>query len=111
MTKLSVLPRDDQRETRRQAIARRLRGKLGERRMSQTRLSELSGINSSGLSRRLNGLMPFDIDELEVICYILEVDLDEILTGIANPRHPGGDGGSSVVRMLPRLDSNQQPFD
>ncbi|WP_432793639.1 helix-turn-helix domain-containing protein [Rhodococcus ruber] len=85
-------------EPRREAIARRLRGKLGEQRMSQAKLAALSGINQSGLSRRLNGKMPFDIDELEAVCSILGVDLDEILTGRGNPRHPGGGDGGLGVR-------------
>ncbi|WP_425569833.1 helix-turn-helix domain-containing protein [Rhodococcus olei] len=97
------------RESRTEAIARRLRGKLGEMRISQSELARVIHMNKASVSRRMAGDFPWRIDELELVCDALGLDLDEILTGQErkNP-HPDIPGGGL---RLPRLDSNQQPSD
>ncbi len=68
-------------------IATRLRGKLGELRVSQSQLARLIHMNKASVSRRLAGDHPWRIDELEMICNALRIDLDEVLTGKRmNPR-------------------------
>lgn len=57
------------------------------------------------MSRRLRGAHPFDIAELDHVCQTLGIDFDYVTTGIRALPEPDGDS------KLPRLDSNQEPFD
>jgi transcriptional regulator with XRE-family HTH domain len=60
------------------------------RRMSQTDLAAVLGVNKASVSRKLRGAIAFSILDLMRIGRALEVDPAE---------------------LLPRLDSNQQPCD
>ena len=70
------------------AVARRLRGQLAERRISQKRFGELTGWGRGHIYQRMSGNVPLDLDELEHI---------EQTTGIP------------LSLLLPRMDSNHQP--
>ena len=90
-------------EKRSEAVARRLRGELAERELSHAEAGRRIGINPSGMSRRMKGLHPWDISELDEIERTCGVDLDYVLTGRRNengPHQGGPDGGESghVVR-------------
>lgn len=50
-----------------EAVARRLRGQLAERRLTQKRFQELTGWGRMYVYRRLTGEMAFDTSELEHI--------------------------------------------
>lgn len=89
-----------------ETVARRLRGRLAEMRISGAELGRRTGIKQSTVSRRLTGAQPFDLDELELICGVLGITLAELLTGMRPPVGGGPDGG---VRA--RRDSNPQPSD
>ena len=95
MTTLGVID-GGRRETRTEAIARRLRGKMGEARISGVALGRAIKMNNASLSRRLNGKFPFTVDELDLICDVLGCDADEVFSGIKNPRQDGPDGGGSA---------------
>lgn len=71
-----------------ESVARRLRGKLAERKISQTKLRQLTGWSAMYVSRRVNGETALDMADLETI---------QAVTGI------------DIHLLLPRKDSNLQP--
>jgi transcriptional regulator with XRE-family HTH domain len=91
MTTLTVV--DGQRnETRPEAIARRLRGELGQLNLSVSEVARRTGMSQPALSRRMTGQLPFDVAELDLICDTLGISFDYITTGIREvpaPRPPG----------------------
>lgn len=89
-------------ESRNQAIARRLAGEFGQLRLSVSEVARRVGMTQAALSRRMTNTVEFGVDEVESICATIGVSFEYITTGAR--RVP--DDGS----LLPRLDSNQQPF-
>ena len=86
-------------ETRTDAVARRLRGELAERQISHSEAGRRIGINPSGMSRRMKGKHPWDLDELALVEETCGIDLDYVLTGRRNAENPhpdGPDGGDAV---------------
>lgn len=79
-------------ETRTAAVARRLRGALAEREISHAEAGRRIGINPSGMSRRMKGVRPWNMDELQKIESETGVDLDYVLTGRRNAENPHPDG-------------------
>lgn len=86
---------------------------LTRRSLSQRALADSLGIAQSALSRRLRGAMDFSISELGQIATLLDISLAELLgPAILQARKsPRGDLVTTGAGELPRLDSNQQPFD
>lgn len=70
------------------AVAAEVRAEMARQRMTATKLSRRMGVTDMWLSRRLRGDVGITIDEL-----------DEIARALGVP----------WWRLLPRLDSNQQP--
>lgn len=66
-------------ETLSQHVAAEVRAAMARRRVSQSGLAAELGIAQSGLSRRLNGQVPFDIDELEKLSTFLEVPVGTLI--------------------------------
>lgn len=87
------------------AIARRLKGEFGMRDLSMSEVARRCKITQAKMSRRMTGELPFDIAELEHICNVIGLDRDYILTGARSL--PGTDDNGL---LLPRQDSNLQPF-
>ncbi|WP_010540413.1 helix-turn-helix domain-containing protein [Dietzia alimentaria] len=86
-------------ETLSEAVARRLRGALAELQISHAEAGRRIDINPSGMSRRMKGKHPWDLDELQRLSEACGVDMTYVLTGIRNAENPhpdGPDGG--VVR-------------
>jgi transcriptional regulator with XRE-family HTH domain len=52
---------------------------LARRRMSGSELARRTGIPQSNMSRRLNGELPFDMDELELVAAALGISLGDLL--------------------------------
>lgn len=59
--------------------AANVRAEMARRSISQTQLAQAIGINQSGLSKRLRGLVPFDVDEMAAVAGFLDVPLAELL--------------------------------
>lgn len=93
-------------ETWQQSIARRLRGSFAQQQMSMSAVAKVCGFSQTAFSRRMTGLLPFTVDEIDTICSNLKLERDYILTGARTL--PESDSGRL---LLPRLDSNQEPFD
>lgn len=51
----------------------KLLGKMGENKVSQRRLAELTGISKNRINRALNGKREFDLPEAEKICRALHI--------------------------------------
>ena len=89
------------------AVARRLREELAGEQISIAEVARRLGVTQQKLSRRMTGQTPWDVDELDEVCRVAGVSFDYVTTGIrAIPEPPPGNR-----LLLPRLDSNQQPFD
>src|SRR4029077_11575110 len=85
----------------RATVAEEVRALMGRHQVSGNRLAVMTGMTQSSMSRRLAGLYPFTVDELEVIADAFGVPITSLF---GRPQPPRGRG-------LPRLDSNQQPSD
>lgn len=82
-------------ETYTEAVARRLRGQLAERRISAVRLSGMLGMSRAAIGRRLNGETALNTDELAEISRLTGISIGYLTTGTAvNPRPDGPDGGT-----------------
>jgi len=69
-------------ESRTEAIARRLRGELGQLNMSVSEVARRTGLSQPALSRRMTGQLAFDVEELDFICETIEISFDYVVTGI-----------------------------
>jgi hypothetical protein len=91
MTTENVISGDYPDEPLPQAVARRLRGQLAEHRMTLDDLGRVLGISRMGASRRVNGLTPVTLAELEIIDAMTPITATYLLTGhhpMATPPPP-----------------------
>lgn len=61
-------------------LCRRLRGVMGERKMTRKRLAELSGISRPSLSNKLDCKVSFTYDELLAVIDALEISWVRLLS-------------------------------
>jgi transcriptional regulator with XRE-family HTH domain len=87
------------------AVARRLRGQLAEKRITGLRLAELTGMGRAMVSRRLNGDTALNTDELELIEQVTGISVVYLLTGY----HVEPDGPEPVSES-PLSGLNRRPF-
>lgn len=59
-------------QTPTQLVAANVRAETARLRISQARMAEAMGLTQQAVSRRLNGLVPFGIDELYIVADILD---------------------------------------
>ena len=85
-------------------LAQELNSLRGRYRMSQAQLGNVIGVTQSQMSKRLKGVVPFTLDEIEALAAFFGMAPLELL-GYAEAPRPSGPRGQT----LPRLDSNQQP--
>lgn len=92
-------------------VARRVRGLLGEHRMTQADLSRVLGISQASMSDRLRGVKDFDLNELPALAGTLQVSVEYLLglTDERSPRQTMSDEGFGTLRA--RRDSNPKPSD
>ncbi len=75
----SEAPQPAPRSTASTRVAGTVRAAMGNSGMSQVALSEATGISRTTLSRRLNGQIPFTMDELAAIANHLGVRASDLL--------------------------------
>lgn len=75
------------------AFAEEVRVLLARKRISAVQLAKLMGVSQPYLSRRLNGTVAFDLDDIERIAEVLDVDPLGLL-----PRGAGAGGSSPNER-------------
>jgi len=80
----------------RQVVTENIRALMARRGVRQPQIMALLGLSQPAVSRRLNGQLAWDIDELETIGIAFGVSVAELVGGTAESPHPGPDGG--VVR-------------
>lgn len=90
-------------EPRRKAVARRFRAELAQLGISGVEAAALCGKTQPWLSRRMNGAVAFDVDDLDMVCERLGIFYEYVASGWWPTDNDG--------LLLPRLDSNQEPFD
>ena len=86
-------------------VGRKVHMMMWDRRISQTALGKMVGIDQSSLSKRLRGERNWTLDDLRGVASALGTTMSYLLGEDENPQ-PGGAGGGSA---LPGLDSNQEP--
>ena len=97
-------------ESRSEAIVRRLKGALAERGVSVAEVARRLGVTQQKLSRRMTGLNPFDIDELDAICRVARIDFDYVVTGIRDiDPDDGGDQVSERSSVQSREGAQMRP--
>jgi DNA-binding Xre family transcriptional regulator len=64
---------------RRAQVAAEIRAELARQRVTQAALITATGITKNTLRRRLDGIKPFYVHELEAICSFLNLPLSELL--------------------------------
>ena len=77
-------------------------------------LAAALGVSQSGISHRLRARVAFTLEELATIAGWLDITLAELFGPVVLQarRSPRTDMvGAGASGSLPRLDSNQQPFD
>lgn len=60
-------------------VAEEIRAAMARRRISQSALAGAIGRSQSGVSRRLKGETPFDVNELVAIARVLDVPVAQLL--------------------------------
>lgn len=72
----------------RELVAAEIRAHLARRKMSGRALSKLLDVDQTWVSRRLNGVIPLDMNDIERISDALGMQPMELLTGVVTSRYP-----------------------
>jgi transcriptional regulator with XRE-family HTH domain len=86
--------------TARRAVADEVASLMGRRRTKQTQLANATGMGQSYLSRRLAGLQPFTVDDLDAIAEFFDVPLSALI-----PPKVGSAGANSECVTADRTNS------
>lgn len=65
---------------RRTELAAEIRAELARQKRTQVSLSAATGLSLNTLRRRLDGVKPFYVEELEAVCMFLGVPLSDMIT-------------------------------
>ena len=77
-----------------QRVAAEVRALKGRHDVTQEQLANVLGVAQPAVSKRLRGVTPFTLDELEKLSDFFGLDgPEELLGGQSNPRPGGPDGG------------------
>lgn len=66
-------------QTATERVAANLRAEAARQRISQMALAERLGLSQTGVSRRLSGHVPIDVDELAAFAEVLGVSAESLL--------------------------------
>ena len=92
-------------------VAIEIRALMGRYGVTQTTLAGALDINQGQVSKRLRGIIPFTLDEIESISAYFKIAPSKLL-GYAEAPHPDGPDGGQVISLgsrRARRDSNPQP--
>lgn len=90
MSTLTVVPNQPDRLT--EQVAAEVRAYMARGRINQTQLAEALGLTQSSVSKRLRGVIAFDVNELQQVAEVLGVHPAVLLGGNA----PSPSGGSTL---------------
>jgi hypothetical protein len=103
----NVVPMPD-RSSARGRVATEVRSELAKAKITINRLPKLLGNSQSYWSRRISTAdQALDVDDLDRLARLLQIPIWRFMTSRPNGTTPPPDS----TGVLPRLDSNQQPFD
>lgn len=68
-----------------QRIAAEVRAHVARQGIHQSEIAEALGVSQSWVSKRMTGLRPFTVADLDVICQLLNVTLLELVEGATPP--------------------------
>lgn len=104
-----------------EVVATRIRGLMAEKRLTQLEVSQALNVSRSGVSDRLNGVKPVNLNELPALAHLLDTSIDYLLglTNDRSPRRAAAPGGGSMFVLPERTsgllracrDSNPKPSD
>lgn len=78
-------------------VAAEVRALMGRYAVTQMQLVDVLGVSQTGVSKRLRGITPFDVNEIGKLADFFGVDPEELVGGTrVGPRPGGPDGGQSV---------------
>jgi transcriptional regulator with XRE-family HTH domain len=83
----------------RASVAASVRAHLAVAKISASNMATRIGMSQPAMSRRTNGSLPFDIDELDAISAELGIGVIELMQMPARPMRAGAAGLSSIVNM------------
>lgn len=66
-----------------QTVGANIRAEVARRGLTQAALAEVIGVSQSQLSKRLRGVIPFDVNEVAAIANALDVPITELVTAKA----------------------------
>lgn len=90
-------------------LSEELRALMGRYGVSQVVLARWMGLEQAQLSKRINGRIPWRIDEIEAVAEAFGVHPAALMGGYATDPRPGGpDGGLPIFKYGIR-DSNPEP--
>ncbi|MGO2619532.1 MAG: helix-turn-helix domain-containing protein [Glutamicibacter ardleyensis] len=94
-------------------IARQeIRAWMARRGYQQRDLAEAIGLKQSSASLRLNGKVPFTLDDIASIAAWMEISIADLIGSRAlNEKRPDPRNADQGDNELLQLDLNQQPFD
>ncbi|MGO1662587.1 MAG: helix-turn-helix domain-containing protein [Micrococcaceae bacterium] len=105
---------DDAREslTTSQLVGAEVRAWMARLGFRQKDVAQLLNLAQPGVSARLKGHVAFNVEELATISQGFGISLGELLgSSLVNEKSPRPATRDEGLGELPRLDSNQQPFD
>lgn len=62
-----------------QDLASNIRAECARQRVSQSKIAEVLGVSQPGVSRRLNGAMPFTVNELFDLANLFNIKVSQLL--------------------------------
>ena len=60
-------------------VAGIIKGKMARYSVSQKEMAEPVGVDQSQLSKMIRGLRPINLDQLEIMCAVLGVEIDDVI--------------------------------
>lgn len=64
-------------------VAGSVRAEMARRKTTQRQVADAIGTSQAAVSRRLSGLVPFDVDELAAVADLFEMDPRDLLPATA----------------------------
>jgi transcriptional regulator with XRE-family HTH domain len=109
------LPSAREQERLTERVAAEVRALMGRYNVTQVQLTQVLGVSQTGVSKRLRGKTPFDVNEIGILADFFNVDPSELVGGTRLGPRPGGpDGGQRVTTgqrgVRPTTDTRRYPY-
>lgn len=71
-------------QTQRDIVAAAVRAELARQRITNRMIGRQLGMSDSGIGRRLNGELPFTVEQIVTVARLLNVPLTQLVEGLAD---------------------------